>query len=263
MSASSVFEQLENNDKELRVLDFERYSYAFDQDPKLMKRLANALKKNTVLGRLDFTNQYIGIGDGTVLADGLAENNSLQILNLKLHHGFNSFDAVAMANALKKNTKLWKLSLINCEIKDEGAVALANALKTDNTTVSNLIIPYNKIGDEGAMAFADTLRQNTNLQELDMAGNHLTCAGAATILEALKHNTNLRTLRLRGCEIDSSIMELLLDIVKTTKLKTLDLSTNRLDSASVKLLEEAKQENLNLDLTWNQSLEERKAEWDY
>ena len=58
----------------------------------------------------------------------------------------------------------------NKEIGDEGAKALAEALKV-NTTVEKLDLMYCGIGDDGAAALAEALRSNTSLTELVFEGN--------------------------------------------------------------------------------------------
>ena len=66
----------------------------------------------------------------------------------------------ALAEALKTNTTLTDIILDNNKIGDEGAKAIAEALKT-NTTLINLKLSTNIIGDEGANALAEALKTNT------------------------------------------------------------------------------------------------------
>ena len=53
-----------------------------------------------------------------------------------------------------------------------GATAIAKALET-NTTLSELNLDYNNIGDEGATAIAKALETNTTLSELNLGGNNI------------------------------------------------------------------------------------------
>ena len=76
-------------------------------------------------------------------------------------------------NENKKNTTLKELKIVNQtsldlydnNIGDEGATALAEALK-ENTTLTTLNLASNKIGDEGATALAEALKENKNLIEV-------------------------------------------------------------------------------------------------
>ena len=61
--------------------------------------------------------------------------------------------------------KVKELYLGNNNISDEGAKALAEALKV-NTALQELDLDFNKISDEGAKALAEALQVNTALQEL-------------------------------------------------------------------------------------------------
>mgnify|MGYP006216105469 CR=1 FL=1 len=64
-----------------------------------------------------------------------------------------------------------KLDLgVNREIGDEGAKALAEALKV-NATVETLWLANCGIGDDGAAALAEALRSNTSLTVLDLRPN--------------------------------------------------------------------------------------------
>ena len=77
-----------------------------------------------------------------------------------------------MAEILKSNTSVTTVNLYgNKAIGDEGAKALAKALKV-NTTLEELWLVDCGIGDKGAAALAKALRSNTSLTTLHLYDNH-------------------------------------------------------------------------------------------
>ena len=105
--------------------------------------------------------------------------------------------AAALAGALKTNTALTTLALWDNNIGDEGAAALAGALKT-NTALTTLYLGNKNIGNEGAVALAGALKTNTALTTLDLKWSNIGDEGAAALAGALKTNTALTTLILSG-----------------------------------------------------------------
>ena len=86
--------------------------------------------------------------------------------------GLTAHDAAAVAEILKSNTSVTTVNLDgNKEIGDEGAKALAEALKV-NATVGYLDLSGCGIGDDGAAALAEALRSNTTLTKLFLEDNN-------------------------------------------------------------------------------------------
>ena len=77
------------------------------------------------------------------------------------------------------------LSLIWNEIGDEGAKAIAEALKV-NTVLTRLRLGENKIGDEGAKAIAEALKVHAVLTELHLGYNEIGDAGKTAVQDAVK-----------------------------------------------------------------------------
>ena len=55
---------------------------------------------------------------------------------------------------------------------------------------------YNGLGNEGALAVGDCLRNNNILTELDITCNRITLDGAIAIAKGLDTNENLRILKV-------------------------------------------------------------------
>ena len=139
----------------------------------------------------------------------IAEQYSASEINL-FHKGLTAHDATVVAEILKSNTSVTTVNLHgNKEIGDEGAKALAEALKV-NATVKKLCLGGCGIGDDGAAALAEALRSNTSLTRLDLCGNGIGDDGAA-FAGALRSNTTLRSLSLAETGISQQGKQLLLD----------------------------------------------------
>ena len=121
-----------------------------------------------------------------------------------------------------------KLVLDNNNIGDSGAVAIAEALK-NNTALTWLYLGYNTIGDSGAAALAKALKSNTALTRLDLDYNNIGDSGAAALAEELKSNTALTELRLDYNNIGDSGAAALAEALKSnTAVRTLTLHSNNI-----------------------------------
>jgi Ran GTPase-activating protein (RanGAP) involved in mRNA processing and transport len=118
---------------------------------------------------------------------------------------------------LKANDpSLTELNLYYNSIGDDGAKAIAEALK-DNTVLTTLYLGYNSIGDDGAKAIAEALKVNTVLTSLDLRSNLIGDDGAKAIAEALKDNYVLTTLDLDNNRIGDSLLNKIQRTVEISK----------------------------------------------
>jgi len=99
--------------------------------------------------------------------------------------GLTAHDATVVAEILKSKTSVTHVNLyVNTEIGDEGAKALAEALKV-NATVKELVLYNCGIGDDGAAALAEALRSNTSLMMLQILGNGIGERGKQLLRDAV------------------------------------------------------------------------------
>jgi hypothetical protein len=86
---------------------------------------------------------------------------------------------------LKTNTTALKqLHLFDCSIGDQGAIAIAEALRV-NGALTHLIIEGNRIGDDGAAALARALRVNagSKLTTLHISENNISPQASSELLK--------------------------------------------------------------------------------
>ena len=167
--------------------------------------LAKGLCKNSTLNELSLTFTDLGEHDEpsselTGMVEMFQTNVTLKTLCLD-SSPLGSDGVTWIAEALGSNQGLKELSLMNTECDDEGAVALANMLHM-NKTLERLLLcnkadepdepvfSNNSIGDKGATALADVLKENnSSLRELHLCDNtNITNTGLRKLIEAVQKN---------------------------------------------------------------------------
>ena len=172
----------------------------------------------------------------------------LTSLDLRLNH-IGDEGAKAIAEALKVNPVLTILRLDGNGIGDDGAKAIAEALKV-NPVLNNLDLRFNSIGDDGAKAIAEALKVNPVLTILDLGDNkNIGANGAKAIAEALKVNPVLTNLNLRYNEIRDNGAKAIAEALKVNQVLTnLDLEYNNLGYAGQKAVRDAVKDRSGFEL---------------
>ncbi|MDB5840668.1 MAG: hypothetical protein JWQ23_2620 [Herminiimonas sp.] len=136
--------------------------------------------------------------------------------------------AIAIASALKVNSALKILDLTGNNIGKEGAKALSSALDK-NETLTSLNLSSNKIGATGTSELVPGLKKSTTLLALDLSKNRVGDDGAAEVESLLKENHTLRTLELRENKItEVGATSLAFGLKGNNALAKLDLGENQI-----------------------------------
>ena len=242
---------------------------------RLTAVLARALHSGCTLTHLNLRCRAIRSPGASEIAKALQSNHTLTHLNLD-GNGIDNCGAEDLAQALQSNCALKYLDLSQNEIGDPGAVALAKALEFNRTLTyldlghwdfpgSNALglltsfnevkligvdIKKNRIGDEGAAAFAKTIRSNSVLARLNLQNHRIGNAGAAAIGQSLKSNCTLTHLCLRGNRIEGVGVATLGHAVQVNRgLVNLDLRSNSLIESGAQAASFAQGLRLNSVLT--------------
>jgi Ran GTPase-activating protein (RanGAP) involved in mRNA processing and transport len=89
-----------------------------------------------------------------------------------------------------------KLDLRRSDLFDEDAATIAERLRGSNSSVTRLFMGGNNVGDKGAAALAELLRDNGGLRLLDLSENKISGEGVRALAGSLKQNNSLSTLWL-------------------------------------------------------------------
>ena len=102
---------------------------------------------------------------------------------------------ICAAHALKHNTTLSKLRLVECGLRDEAICELCGGLKWCRLKLLNLY--GNPFGDQGAKGLADVLKDHPTLEELRVWGcKEMSDDGVQHLMDAMMSNTRVKMLVL-------------------------------------------------------------------
>ena len=253
MLDKNILIQLQENDPNMEYPDL----MGKDIGPEEAKALAKALETNTVVDNICLYDNYIGDEGVIAIANALKLNNrvnelnvgnspdnerrvkampfedflkELQHVSLKdsiLHNGFSRSKgnnvgpdgAKALAELLKINSTLKKISLDSNQINAEGAIFLADAIKS-NTSLIELALTNNNIGSNGAKALAESLKINSTLKDISLHSNNIGTEGSIFIADAIKSNQSLSHLNLSNNNIGTQGVIAVIEAMKSnTTLK--------------------------------------------
>eukprot|EP00936_MAST-01D_sp_MAST-1D-sp1_P002314 g2314.t1 len=161
--------------------------------------------------------------------------------------------AEAVADALKFNRSLKRITLMSNNIGDDGTAALSEALKS-NSTLESLELNTNDIKPAGAQSLADMLHANRSLTVLDVSGNDIGDAGKIAIGDTLLRistsklqfltctewsiEADTSSLELRGKGLNVADAKLLAGVIKFNRaLTALDVRGNALGDGKAALAE--------------------------
>ena len=153
----------------LKELELGELGYA-DHTSESYVAMADMLRLNSCLENVELMN-FSGFDDeGCIaLASAMEENSTLRQLNVRGCDNsiIGSKAAKAIANTFANNTSLKEWSMNSVGIDDEGAAAIAHALKQDNSTLQTMI--FQKIvgnTQRAFLAFMGMLQENITLERV-------------------------------------------------------------------------------------------------
>ena len=178
----------------------------------------------------------------------------LHISYLKLEPLIWEYDIVPLSKALSVNSSLTNLDLSYNSIGDSGAASLSQALAV-NSSLTNLSLNLNSIGDFGAASLSQALAVNSSLTNLDLSANSIGDSGAASLSQALGVNSSLTNLDLSANSIGVFGTASLSQAPSVnSSLTNLDLSAKSIGDSGAASLSQALAVNSslpNLDLSAN------------
>ena len=153
-----------------------------------VKILADALKENSTLERLNLFHNNIADQGVYYLTQALLSNEKSKVKMLFIGHNQITDKSIEyLCDLLKINRNIVHLGLSNNEISDRGVIVLANMLTNDNITLKELYLWGNKsIGDMSVDALADMLVYNRSLMKLVLFDCNLSDLSKERLREVVK-----------------------------------------------------------------------------
>ena len=152
--------------------------------PKERWNLAQVLRRNQSIVFLDLNENALGDQGAITLAGGLVHNPHIQFLYLAFN-GVGPQGLYTMAKALVRMYSLLDLELSHNPIGDEGVQALVSAMEAAPRKLQLRALHVNdcNIRNEGALALAALMKATDSLAKLYITDNDITDEGARALLE--------------------------------------------------------------------------------
>ncbi len=189
----AVLQTMLKNAERLRELNLGNKKYKVDEVEILLKTLLD----KTGLTKLNLARCELSEQSMEILATILANNPNLKLLNLS-RCKINSERFNLLKPALINHKNLASLVLDNNILETEGAAIIFELLQAQ-TSIKNLDVGYNELGDQGMKAFAEVIRKD------QLVSLHLECNkidnGVAYLISGLKASTRMLELNI-SCNPD-------------------------------------------------------------
>ena len=175
----------------------------------------------------------------------LGEHLHIPYLNLEIERGTWKAGVVSLSQALAVNSSLTNLDVSRNSIGNSGAASLSQALVV-NTSLTNLDLSWNSIGDSASLSQA--LAANSSLTNLDLSENSFGESGSAFLSQALAVNSSLTKLDLRRMNSigDSGAASLSQALAVNSSLTNLDLRLSSIGDSGAASLSQALSVNSSL-----------------
>jgi len=194
--------------------------------PSGVQVLADALQYNQCLDKLDLSYNYVADEGATALGTMLSRNRALRELVLE-STSIGGLGVSGLVSSLKLNNSLYKLNisgnlfgetgvqalsalltegednacplkslrLSSCQLGDLGVAAIATAL-VSNTSLEEIVMPFNRFGDVGADAIGQLIPKWKGLESLQIQFNLFSEIGFEKIVKGLSMNYYLKSMYL-------------------------------------------------------------------
>ena len=144
-------------------------------------------------------------------------------------------DLMAVSYFISHSSTVICLQLIGCNITATGAKVLADGLKGSNSSIKQLDLNLNSVGDSGVGFLVQSIG-SIGLEKLALDYCNITAAGAKVLADGLKGSNSIRQLELSMNSIGDSGVGFLAQSIGSTGLEKLDLSGCKITTTGAKVL---------------------------
>jgi hypothetical protein len=203
--------------------------------------LVPGLSATKFLKFVDLTGNELEEEGAIALAAGLKDNRSIQSLVIPENQIGNEGITV-IAHALKQNTTLQTLDASNNNIFEEGAAFLGSVLEQHNRTLVELRLTGNSLRNEGAAALARAIKVHPKLEHIECRNCVIDDQGIIDLCQAVMENPanvfEYMDLSLNNFSIRSELY--MQDLLMSTTCKA-DVHWKELDASRLFEIEEIDQ----------------------
>ncbi|XP_077525020.1 uncharacterized protein LOC144136517 [Amblyomma americanum] len=172
------------------------------QVKKVALKLSRALRKCTCLTSLVINDRVRALPEAALL---LEKNTTLQRVSLS---GVTGELVGEILLCLARNNTLEELCLSDAALGDYPVpIAPIYAFAASNRRLRVLKLTRLELGDAAATAFAELLRDNKTLEEIDFSGSGVSDFGGNALAEALEVNRSLKTICLEESQLCEDTVE--------------------------------------------------------
>nr|CCG20247.1 Ran GTPase activating protein 2 [Solanum tuberosum subsp. andigenum] len=215
--------------------------------------IAEIVKRSPLLEDFRCSSTRVGSEGGSVLCEAHGMCSHLKKLDLR-DNMFGPEVGLVLCKALSKHENLTEIYLSYLNLEDEGAIAIANALKDSAPSLAvlemagnditaeassaiasciaakqllaKLSLGENELKDEGAIQIAKALEGHSHLIEVDMSSNALRRAGARVLAQTVLHKDEFKLLNVNGNFISEEGVDELKEIFKKSPEMLASLEDN-------------------------------------
>ena len=190
-----------------------------------------------------------------LLARTLGSVLRITVLDLSDNSFLENGDCITLAETIKYNSTVTQLDLSANGLGDGECTALAEAIK-HNSTITQLDLSENDLCIGSCTALAEAIKHNSTITQLDLSRNGFGTGDCTTLAKAIKHNSTITQLDMSRNKLGTGDGTALVEAIKQNSTITqLDLSSNEFGTGDCTALAEAIKHNstiTQLDLSENE-----------
>jgi len=157
--------------------------------------------------------------------------NAPELIHLHCNVKLGSTNLSKLIEALRNNTTVTHLYLVENDLGNDGAIKIATYLES-NSTLLALTLCNNNIEDGGYISLTEALKKNSTLKELKLDENKIRTPGITSLATFIKLNTSLDRLSIDKICINPDDYNFIVGAI-AEKFTLMDVHFNWKDSSGI------------------------------
>ena len=199
----------------------------------------NYCKKLNKIKKIMFQNFKFNEDNSKLFNEVLLNNKNIENIFVYYNSYLYPEDIINMTPGIEHNKNIIQVYLTQCNIGDEGAIALSNAL-FNNINIAQIHLDENKIGEKGAKAISEKLLGKISLKKLILSHNLINSEGASHIGKNLEEAQGIQYLFINSNQIeDEGCKYLSKGLEKNNTLIQLNINNNGITNDGIRYISKA------------------------